>query len=598
MESAIKVLPSHLIDKIAAGEVVERPASIVKELTENALDAGCQRLVCQVEQGGQTLIRVQDDGRGMNHQELALCIVRHATSKISRFDDLQQLTSLGFRGEALPSIASVSKLSIITRQPQDDAGSRLYVEGAKKPVIDSVGAPVGTQVQVADLFYNTPARLKFLRKPNTEFAHISSWITQLGLARPDVHFRLEHNGRKVIEAPVATELSMRVAALLGRQVYDHLHPIQYAEHDLSIQGLITDPGYSRQNTRGIYLFVNGRSIRDRSLQYAIMQGYRTVLPEGRFPLVVIKVELSPEKVDVNVHPQKTEVRFLDTRSVQVGLRAAIERTLSKTPWIKLPAQAVEAEPSVTYRLRQNDPSREAGNTDRVERVRLALGQFPRISQQPNTNPARPRQNNPTPQHTPAQLGSKTLQHYKVLGTLWDTYVALTEGDRLVLVDQHAAHERIVFEKLRSTNSTPVPSQQLLVGLQMEVEPALAAICEQETDKLNEIGFHIEPFGPAIINVSAVPALLAQSRVTELVTDVLEGLLEYQSLGAWEEQKLSVLSRMACHGSVRAGRTLTEAEIRTLLTQLEQIDFSGRCPHGRPVLVELQRSEVAHWFARS
>ncbi len=290
MSARIQVLPSQLIDKIAAGEVVERPASVVKELVENALDASASRVVIRVEEGGRALVRVTDDGEGMGPDDLRLAVVRHATSKIRMLDDLLRIDSFGFRGEALPSIAAVSKMRIMTRRRSDEAGSLLVVEGGGRPVISDVGAAAGTDISVSELFFNTPARRKFLRAPATEMGHISVWITHLGLARPGVHLRLEHNGRKVIEAPGNEDLAQRAAALLGREAFEHLHPVEHEEPGLRLHGLVSAPTYSRPNTRGIHLFVNGRFVRDRLLQYAVMEGYRTLLPQKRFPVPASRSE--------------------------------------------------------------------------------------------------------------------------------------------------------------------------------------------------------------------------------------------------------------------------------------------------------------------
>ena len=583
MSTRIQVLPAHLIDQIAAGEVVERPASVVKELVENALDASASRIVVRVEEGGRALVRVTDDGEGMGRDDLALAVVRHATSKIREPDDLQRIGSLGFRGEALPSIAAVSKLRIVTRRRDDEAGSLLVMEGAGQPVISDVGAAAGTDITVRELFFNTPARRKFLRTPATEMSHIGAWITHLGLARPGVHLRLEHNGRKVLDAPGNEDLSQRVAALLGREAFEHLHPVEHEEPGLHLDGLVSAPAYSRPNTRGIHLFVNGRFVRDRLLQYAVMEGYRTVLPGGRFPLVVLRLEFQPGLVDVNVHPQKIEVRFADVRGVQRALSAAIAGVLSRSPWVDFGGQAPSAlaeTPARSYRL-SSGPARTARSYAARGRMEVSRDE---------TRPAA---------RIPASPAGPPLADWQVAGVLWNTYVALISGDRLVFVDQHAAHERIVFERLRaSVDGDGVRSQRLLVPVQIELEAALTAVAGSGGEALAEMGFEIEPFGPGVVSVKAVPALLADAPVVELVRDVLDEMAETEQAGVQSQRRLTVLSRMACHGSVRAGQALTEPEIRSLLEQLEGIDFGGLCPHGRPVLVDLSRVEVERWFHRS
>ena len=599
----IEVLTSQLIDQIAAGEVVERPASVVKELVENALDAGASRIVIQIEEGGQALVRVTDDGQGMSRADLVLSVVRHATSKLRRFEDLQAIRSLGFRGEALPSIAAVSRLRMATRQREDDSGSLLILEGGAKARVEDCGTAAGTDVQVRDLFYNTPARRKFLRTAATEMGHISAWVTHLGLARREVHLRLTHNGRKVIDAPGNPDLAQRVAALLGRDVFEHLHPISGQQPGIQVEGLVSAPTYSRPNTRGIHLFVNGRFVRDRSLQYAIMDGYRTVLPERRFPLVVVNLELDPGLVDVNVHPQKTEVRFADTRQVQSVLRRAIGTTLADSPWVDFGSQAMAEAPARSYRLAAGQGESASPEAEqRAERVRLALGRF--AHSQTGLSLGRPVYRGSGDVATggtgdgDAQTGELPLSQWRIAGTIWNTYIALYDKRRLIFVDQHAAHERVTFEGLRaSVDGDGVRSQRLLVPVQMELEPSLLAVVEADGSRLFSIGFEIEIFGPGVVMVSAVPALLSNAPVVELVRDALDELAESERLGAWEDRRIAVLSRMACHGSVRAGQALSEPEIRSLLEQLEGIDFAGLCPHGRPVLVEFGRGEVEHWFHR-
>ncbi|MBN2497551.1 MAG: DNA mismatch repair endonuclease MutL [Deltaproteobacteria bacterium] len=599
MTTKIRVLDSELIDRIAAGEVVERPASVAKELIENSLDAGASRIVCRVEEGGRALVRVTDDGSGMGREDLALCVLRHATSKIGTFEDLQRLGTLGFRGEALPSIAAVSRFRIVTRRRQDEAGLELVSEGGKTAAIREIGAPAGTEVEVRDLFFNTPARRKFLRSASTEMSHISAWVTRLGLVRPDVHLRLEHGNRKLIDAPPSSDPHQRTALLLGRQVYEHLHPIDHQERGLRIRGQLSDPGGSRHNTRAVYLFVNGRYVRDRLLQHAVMQGYRTVLPEGRFPVVVLQLEIDPECVDVNVHPQKTEVRFSDARHVQRALTASIAEVLAATPW------AITKGAARTYVIRSRAPAG-VQESEHADRVREALARYDRSPHAVDRWTARaPMAMAAWAAHElvhSADLdrsdGGRPLVEIPIVGTLWRTYIVLASEDRLVIVDQHAAHERVTFERLRaSLDAGVVRSQRLLVPVQLELDAEAMAAAEEHGERLADMGFDLEPFGPGIIVVKSIPALLAQAPVLDLVRDVLDELSDTGDDSAWQQRRIGVLSRMACHASVRAGRELGEAEIRSLLVEVERVDFGALCPHGRPVFAEFSRREVERWFHR-
>jgi DNA mismatch repair protein MutL len=577
MSGRILVLPPQLVNQIAAGEVVERPASVVKELVENSLDAGAKSVSCKVVQGGRELVEVIDDGEGMSAEDLQLAVMRHATSKIKSSEDLARIGTLGFRGEALPSIAAVSRICITTRRREDAAGTRLEMEGGGEPQLSDAGVPVGTSVAVKDLFFNVPARRKFLRTPATEMGHIQSWFTRLGLLRPDVHFRLEHGGRKLIDAPPASDLAQRAAVLLGREVFEHLFPVDSGQDGLRIEGLISDPEHSRSNARSVFLFVNGRFVRDRLLQHAVMEGYRTVLPTGRFPVVVLRLQLDAEKVDVNVHPQKTEVRFEDTQAVHNALAVAVGEVLAKAPWIS-------GKPARTYKVHKTAEVCEAG-------VRQALARY---------NSASPRANRSFSFSAPkVPVEELPMHEWRLVGTLWDTYLLVAYAGKLVVVDQHAAAERITFERMRrSLDEGRVQTQRLLVPAQVELDAAAVSVLESQGERIAQVGFELEPFGPAIVNVTAVPALLSQAPVGSLVRDVLDELAEVGTGAPWEKARLEVIGRMACHASVRAGQSLSEEKVRALLQQLEEIDFSGTCPHGRPVLVEFDKSEVAHWFLRS
>jgi DNA mismatch repair protein MutL len=601
MTNQIKVLSSQLINQIAAGEVVERPASVVKELVENSLDSKAGRILCQVKEGGRQLIRVVDDGIGMSPDDLSMSVIRHATSKIASLDELMRIKTLGFRGEALPSIAAISRLRIVSRRSKDHAGSLLETEGGSQAKTSVLGAPVGTEVEVRDLFYNTPARRKFIRTPITEMGHITSWMIHLGLVRPDVHLRLEHNGKKVLEAPGSHDLAQRVASLLGRSSYEHLHPIQFDETGISIHGLVSDPGHSRNDTRGIHVFVNGRFVRDRLLQYAIMEGYRTVLPDRRFPLVVILIEMANGLVDVNVHPQKIEVRFSDARRVQRALAGCIANVLSKSPWLGLQPDhdpQIEDQPVRHYSLGSTPQA-----TQQKERIREAMRRFgggqAQMTYSPSLMDARSFAfSKPVAELAGKSKLSRPLSEFHFVGLLWNTYIALVDESRFVVVDQHAAHERVTFEKLKTLiDQGGVLSQMLLVPVQVDVEPNLAAVVEIESAYLQELGFDMVPFGPGVISVKAVPALLVDARVVELVQDVLGELSEMGMAGAWQDYRTKLLSTMACHSSIRAGKKLPEQEVRALLGELEHIGFAGQCPHGRPVLVEFDRSTVEHWFQR-
>jgi DNA mismatch repair protein MutL len=610
LDNRIQVLPSEIIDQISAGEVVERPASVVKELIENSLDAGANRITCRVEDGGRRLIRITDDGEGMSRADVGLSVLRHATSKIRTVSDLETIHTLGFRGEALASIAAVSKVRIVSRRRQDQAGAELRCEPGVSPALAEIGAPIGTEITVSDLFFNTPARRKFMRTAATELAHIQSWIMRLGLVRPEVHFRLEHNTRTLLDAQGTQDLAQRAAVLLGREVFEHLHSLATGDGDLQVSGLISAPSLSYANAAQIHLFVNGRFVRDRSLQHAVSEGYRTILPDGRYPLVVLRMAIAPNLVDVNVHPQKVEVRFVDGQRVHAFLSGAIAEILARSPWLK---------GTRVYQLRsagsQAVEKREgAGTQSYTNRVRDALARFEHStawtsgasrSQSGFIEPGRlsPKgaasfAQRPQPAQT-SFVASERLRDYELIGRLWDTYILLVHGDHFILVDQHAAHERITFERLRAAvDQDQIRSQRLLIPLQLELDGRFMAVAEAETTRLSDLGFETTPFGPQTIAVNAVPALLVDAPIEPLLRDVLSELWEFEKGASWESARLEILSRMACHTSVRAGQFMEEAHIRALLTSLEEVDFAGCCPHGRPVLVELNRSDIDRWFGRA
>ncbi len=585
MSGRIFVLPPELVNQIAAGEVVERPASVVKELVENSLDAGARSVFCRVLDGGRRLIKVADDGEGMSPEDLERALMRHATSKIKSSRDLAKIGTLGFRGEALPSIAAVSRMSVTTRRREDAAGTRLTVAGGGEPELSAAGVPVGTDVEVSDLFFNTPARRKFLRTPATEMGHIQTWFTRLGLLRPDVHFRIEHGNRKLCDAPPAGDLAQRAAVLLGREVFEHLFAVDSQQDGLRVHGLVSSPEHTRSNSRSVFIFVNGRFVRDRLLQHAVMEGYRTVLPSGRFPVVVLKLELDPEKVDVNVHPQKTEVRFEDTRSVHHAFSVAVAGVLAQAPWI-------QSKPARTYVV-ERPPGRAAGVRQALERYGASAASAVAGTRSFTWTPRKKAEPGAGVEAEPP------MHEWRLVGTLWDTYLLVACADRLVVVDQHAAAERITFERMReSLDAGRVRVQRLLVPAQVELDAGAVSVLEAQGERIAEVGFEMEPFGPATVNVTAVPALLADAPLKSLVRDVLDELAEVGAGAPWERARLEVIGRMACHASVRAGQSLSAEKVRALLLQLEEIDFAGTCPHGRPVLVEFDKSEVARWFLRT
>jgi len=600
--SKVRILSADVINRIAAGEVVERPASVVKELVENSLDAGAGRIECLVEKGGRELIEVSDDGQGMDPEDLAVAVRRHATSKISEAEDLAAIATLGFRGEALSSIAAVSRLRLVSRPRGASSGYWLEVEGGRVTGSGEIGAPPGSQVRVADLFFNTPARRKFLRTVATEMGHVQGWLQRLALARPRVHLVLRHGRRTVLDIAPAGDFTQRVAAVLGRQVFEHLYPVQAQGEGMTVNGLVGDPYETRSGARDIHFVVNGRYVRDRLLQQAVVQSARSVLPGGRLPVAVLVLQMEPHLVDVNVHPQKTEVRFLSPAAVRQLVQGALAAHWAAAPW--LPGTR-------RYRLAAAAPApAAAGGAVSDHRSGYRHGGHPQAPPRPpvaapltgEVPPPAPAATAAAaaPASTAGEMGqSLSLNQWHLAGVLWRTYLLLTSADRLVVVDQHAAAERITFEKLRrQADGNRVAVQRLLVPVQVELDERLYQRAQEQSRQLAELGFELEPFGAHTVNVTGIPALLGDCRVRQLLRDTLEELEELAPGASWRQARDSVLGRMACHASVRAGQELAEPQVRALLEQLEQVDHGGTCPHGRPVLVEFTRQQVGGWFGRS
>jgi DNA mismatch repair protein MutL len=604
---SIRQLPDTLINQIAAGEVVERPASVVKELVENALDAGARRVDIDLEEGGVRLIRVRDDGDGIAAGELPLAVSRHATSKIASLDDLEAVSTLGFRGEALPSIASVSRFVLSSRRDGDDHGASLQVDGGSVGVVAPRQHPRGTTVEVRDLFYNVPARRKFLRAERTELGHVEEWLRSLALARPDVELRVSHNGRPsrrykgegglALENPSSGE---RLGETLGEEFAKHALRVEHAAAGLRLHGWIAQPVYSRASADQQYLYVNGRSVRDRSVAHAVRQAYADVLFHGRQPAYVLFLELDPTRVDVNVHPAKHEVRFRDARLVHDFVYRTLHDALAETragagvsvsTGASQPAGATangapDALPPWATRAPQPDLSL------RVDEARQAYAQLyaaPAGSaiDAPALAPALP----PTQDERIPPLGYAVAQLHGI-------YVLAETGDGLIVVDMHAAHERIGYEKLKSAHDGEgLRTQPLLVPQAVAVSEREADVAEREAATLADLGFEVSRTGPQSLLLRGVPALLAHGDTEALLRDVLADLREHGESLRVRAARDELLSTMACHGAVRANRRLTIPEMNALLREMEATERSGQCNHGRPTWARFSLPEIDRWFLR-
>ncbi|HUK66749.1 MAG TPA: DNA mismatch repair endonuclease MutL [Anaeromyxobacteraceae bacterium] len=588
----IQVLPPGLVNQIAAGEVVERPASVVKELLENALDAGAHRVEVELEQGGLGLVRVVDDGSGMSPDDVVLALERHATSKLKDAAGLASIATLGFRGEALPAIASVARMRIDTSEGlSGSAGTRLVLEGGQIVERGGVARPRGTTVEVRDLFFNTPARRKFMRAPPSEASHSSEAVTRLFLAHPEVGFTLRSQGRVALLSPPGASGRERAAAALGRSAAAHLIEVEGARGEVRVHGLITSPDHAEATSRGLYLFVNGRFVRDRAAAHAVLRAYSGTLPQGRFPAGILFVEMPLGRVDVNVHPQKLEVRFADPRSVQDALFHAAASALKVTPWLRHRSAA----PADNLR-----DARPAAAPDVLDALSV-LGEA-RTLHRPGFPLAaeRPPATEPSPT---VQSSSFEAQGYfgslRYIGQHARTYlVCEAPGGALVLVDQHASHERILFHKLcEAHRARRIAVQPLLVPLLVTLPPAPARALEAAADELRELGLEVEPFGADAFAVKGAPALLGCADLTRLLGDLSQQLLEQEHGSALDEVRHDLLATMACHTAVRAHEVLGADEARALLCDLDAVDFKARCPHGRPVVFELPLADIERRVGR-
>jgi DNA mismatch repair protein MutL len=604
----IRVLPPELINQIAAGEVIERPSSVVKELVENSLDAGATRIEVDIEQGGARLIRVRDDGGGIAPDELPLAVASHATSKIGSFDDLEHVASMGFRGEALASVSSVARFALTSRARGADAAFRIEVDGGRLQAARPAQHPPGTSVEVRDLFYNVPARRKFMRAERTEFAHIDDLLKSLALARSGVEFRLSHNGKplRVWKAARDEQAALaRVADVLGEEFPGRSLRINHAAAGLRLSGWVGLPTASRGQPDSQFFYVNGRLVRDRVVAHAVRQAYADVLFHGRHPAFVLYLELDPAGVDVNVHPAKHEVRFREQRLVHDFLFRSLHEALAETrAGQALPSSsAAVAETVVTSAGAASGASSYGGGWSggAATQSRLSLG----VREQPLGDYAAllgAAAQRETSDWTSPTLAPSSPEQAPPLGfaiaQLKSIYVLAENEHGLVLVDMHAAHERITYEKLKAARAANhLRSQVLLVPLSLAVSAKEAAAAEEHAEALAAWGLELSRGGPSAVVVRRIPALLEGADVSQLTRDVLAELAQHGSSRRLQELENELLSTMACHGSVRAGRRLSLPEMNALLREMEATERSGQCNHGRPTWTQLSLGELDKLFLR-
>lgn len=613
---SIRRLPPVLIDRIAAGEVVERPAAVVKELVENALDAGARSIEVVIQAGGRRLVRVTDDGSGMGPDDLALCVERHATSKLSG-EDLLAIATLGFRGEALPSIGAVAHLAIASRPPGAAHAFEVRVDGGVVTPPRPAALGGGTRVEVRDLFYATPARLKFLKSDRAEGTAAADVVRRLALARPDVAFTLATDERAPVTFPARPDdeagRAQRLADVLGADAGRNVIAVSGVREGVRLDGLAGLPTFSKANSLSQYLFVNGRPVRDKLLMGAVRAAYADLLPSDRYPVLALFFTLDPRDVDVNVHPAKTEVRFRDGGNV----RALIVRTLSDALAARIPSTAASmADRLVALAQTPSLPARTAPGLAEPERGGAFAGfrPAPRLDYDWRQSPARPEPFRSGEEQVRLEIAEPSADARadaapvsavdldRPLGAaraqLHETYIVAQTREGLVLIDQHAAHERLVYEKLKAAMERDgVARQGLLIPAVVDLDPADADRLTERADDLAALGLVLEPFGPGAVLVREVPALLKDADVTRLVTDLAEHAAEWDDALPLERRLLHVAATMACHGSVRAGRRLRVEEMNALLREMEQTPNAGECNHGRPTFVTLSLKDVEKLFAR-
>jgi len=588
----IQVLPAEVAAKIAAGEVVERPASVVKELVENAIDAGATEIKVEIRQGGVRLMRVMDDGCGIPSDEVELAFARHSTSKLESASDLARISTLGFRGEALASIAAVARVTLVSRTAQEPVGTQVKLENGTIVGREGKGCPQGTIVTVENLFYNIPARLKFLRREATEAGHISQLVSRYAMAYPELRFSLLTDGRLAFQSTGSGKLHDVLLKVYGLEAAQQMLPVEggggelRSEGDKSgirVHGYVSSPSLHRSNRQYLTFFVNRRWVQDRSLSYAASEAYHTLLPTGRYPIAVLNVDLEPAEVDVNVHPTKREVRFRRGNDVFATVQKAVRRVLtegsplptvaSRPHPVGLPAAA----PSVW-----GQPRRLTG----IGGERRPVGQLA-MEIQRTAEDGLP--TTVTPQLRPR------LPMLRVLGQLGQTYIIAEGPGGMYLIDQHTAHERVLYERFTAERARmAVASQQLLTPLPLELTPRQQAAMTEHLETLTELGFEIEPFGGETYLLRAVPATFERGDIGQAMAEILDELAE-EGIGETEEEK--ALISVVCHSAVRAGQTLSMEEMRDLVRQLEETSLPHTCPHGRPTMIHLSAEQLAREFGR-
>jgi DNA mismatch repair protein MutL len=584
----IQCLPEVLINQIAAGEVVERPFSVVKELVENALDAGSTKVEIDLEEGGIRLIRIRDNGSGISAEDLPIAVQRHATSKIASLDDLESVATLGFRGEALPSIASVSRFTIRSRSSDQQHGASLSIEGGKVGAVVPDAHAQGSSIEVRDLFYNVPARRKFLKTERTELAHAEDWLRSLALAKPSVELSIRHNGKELKRYKSISDTEQRierVVQVLGSDFANQCLAVDVQHNGMRLTGWIGLPTASRSSADQQYFFVNGRAVRDKTVAHAVKQAYADVLFHGRYPAFVLFLELDPRRVDVNVHPAKHEVRFRDGRSVHDFIYRSLHALMAET-------RAGVVSSNAAFQHAMNSVPLSANQYNTYRQATMALPVQESVAHYQTLYAA----NEST--SYPPNMSEQSHPLGYALAQLHGIFILAENDTGLIMVDMHAAHERITYEQLKSAQSDDgIKTQALLVPVSVALSEAEAFASEQLAENLKALGFDVLRSGPQSVSIRSVPSLLADVDAKQLFLDVLSEFREFGASKRLQEAQNALLSTMACHSSVRANRKLTLTEMNALLRAMEITERSGQCNHGRPTWVQLSKADLDKLFLR-
>jgi len=582
MPAKIRILPDHVSQVIAAGEVVERPASVVKELMENAIDAGASEIIVELKAGGLQLIRVVDNGEGIGQEDVPVAFQRYATSKIVKAEDLYAIQTLGFRGEALPSISQVSKVTLQTRVFDSLSGTQVICEGGEVKRISEIGCPVGTEVEVKNIFYNIPVKRKFLKSIRSELRPALQHFLRLSLAHPSISFKFIHDGRSLHEHPKTGSPLVRIEAIFGKEIYSHLHPIEFDDGEIKISGFASLPSFSKRNAEGIYFYVNQRFIKDRVIYKAVLDAYRHTLPSRQFPIVILFITLPPSTVDVNVHPTKTEVKFRDSEKIYQAVSTTLRWMVGEDPF---PSKG-----EISRDARREQVLQEGAQSSFFIQENLSSSSF--LTSERAEGMLRVQEG----EGLPWVLEKKST--CSVLGQIQGTYIICEREGNLIFIDQHAAHERILFEKFKKEYETgSVISEKLLIPLLLELSAEESYLLESVGETLKSMGFEIESMGEKLFALRSIPSFIDLEDPQDIVRGILDDLSSLEKLGNGEDALHAILITLACHTAIRGNFILKKEEMDKLVELLTPFHTSTTCPHGRPIFFHLPLEELNKQFKR-